>query len=568
MEQETTIKKLFHTDGIQFAIPSYQRAYSWEYDRDKKQVQQFISDINEQDINKKYFLGHFLFEKDKAIENKYWVIDGQQRLTTIVIFFSCLIRELEEREKTSGKIFDSNGDEIKIWRIKENYIEVERKYKFSTVSYDNPFFENLVYENNQTSSVCDSASTHRIKKAKEVFEKHFKSAETTDILNWKKIIDNAVITTFIVTDKIQATQIFAFQNDRGKDLTTLEKLKAFLMHKIYSVTDGNPEDLIRNIETEFSDIYRQAERLSFEEDRVLNFHNIAYISSENNPLNNVKSKLAEINDKPEKEKWIKEFVHTLKETFYSIEVIEDKYKYDNAIADILLLDKDSAMPLLIKLYHYHRNNEDHIINIAKNVEKIFFKLIYKSADYRTNSIPTIARKYNGNIDSIEKELKGYIKNGFQEWWDFNNNCKNYFEINNWHYVSRMKYVLWKYENYLRSQNRTRPISPHEFINKYEEKRLENTIDHITPQTPNFTKYTDEFKNRHLNNIGNLVLMVWGDNSEKRNKNPVDEIDLYDSDYYSHKEIRDILRIKGKWEEEEIKQRRDKIIKFIMGNWEL
>jgi uncharacterized protein with ParB-like and HNH nuclease domain len=98
MERQSTIKKLFHEEGIHFSIPPYQRAYSWEYDKDKKQVQQFIIDIKEQNPNKKYFLGHFLFEKDEINENKYWVIDGQQRLTTVVIFFSCLIRELEERK--------------------------------------------------------------------------------------------------------------------------------------------------------------------------------------------------------------------------------------------------------------------------------------------------------------------------------------------------------------------------------------------------------------------------------------------------------------------------------------
>jgi hypothetical protein len=128
-------------------------------------------------------------------------------------------------------------------------------------------------------------------------------------------------------------------------------------------------------------------------------------------------------------------------------------------------------------------------------------------------------------------------------------------------------VLWKYENYLRGK-KTRHISPHDFINKFDAKRLENTIDHITPQNPCFTEYTDEFKQDNLNNIGNLVLMTWSDNSTKRNKNPVDEADLYDSDYLSHHEIRDVLKAKKQWGEEEIKQRKGKIITFIKDNWGL
>jgi uncharacterized protein with ParB-like and HNH nuclease domain len=570
MERQSTVKRLFHEEGIQFAIPAYQRAYSWEYDKDRKQIQQFIMDIKEQNFNKKYFLGHFLFEKDKTTENKYWVIDGQQRLTTVIIFFSCLIRELEKRERTSGKTTDENDEEVEIWRIRENYVKIGRNYKFSTVSYDNPFFENLIFENNQTGNICDSASTRRIEKAKEVFENLFRHpAETTDILRWKKIIDDAVITTFEVSDKVQATQIFAFQNDRGKDLTTLEKLKSFLMHKIYSVSEeSNPEDLIKNIKIEFSDIYRQSERLPFDEDRVLNFHNTAFLSGENDPLDNVKSVLAKITDNGEKEKWIKDFVHTLKETFFNIEIIENKHETNNPIADVLLLATNEVMPLLIKLYHFHKNDEDNIMNMAKLIEKILFKLFYKTADYRTNGIPTVARHYNGDIAKLDAELNSYVKNGFQWWWDFNNNCKNYFERHNWHYTSSIKYVLWKYENYLREKKGKRLISPHDFVNKFDKKRLENTIDHITPQNPTFIEYTEEFKRDYLHNIGNLVLMIWGDNSEKRNNNPVDEVDLYDSDYYSHKEIRNILKDKGQWGENEIKQRKENIITFIKSNWGL
>ena len=127
MERQTTIKKLFHEEGILFAIPSYQRAYSWEVEKDKKQVEQFLTDIKEQNPKKKYFFGHFLFEKDEHNETKYWVIDGQQRLTTIVIFMSCLIRELEVREKQED-IKDLIDDTLQVWRIKELYIKLGRNF--------------------------------------------------------------------------------------------------------------------------------------------------------------------------------------------------------------------------------------------------------------------------------------------------------------------------------------------------------------------------------------------------------------------------------------------------------
>ena len=565
MERQTTIKKLFHEDEIQFAIPAYQRAYSWELDKDKKQIEQFITDIKDQDPKKKYFLGHFLFEKDPNKETKFWVIDGQQRLTTVIIFFSCLIRELEKRESQDGKILDVEGVVLEIWRIRENYIKIRNTYKFETVSYDNPYFESAIFDNDDN-TIKDTTSAKRISIAKSAFENVLQKAELNEILNWKKIIDDAVITTFEVTDKVQATQIFAFQNDRGKDLTTLEKLKAFLMHKLYAVSENeNPESQIKNIETVFSDIYKQSERISYTEDQVLNFHNTAFLSGRESPLKNVKDELNKISDNLLKEKWIKNFVNNLKETFVTIEIIDNHSQQNCSVADVLLLDTANSMPLLLKIYHYHKGDLPLIEQLAKSIERILFKLEYKIADYRTNSLQTVSKHYLGDNVKLQKELLYYVNHSFHNWWDFTSNCRNYFK-STYHYHNNIKYVLWKYENHLRIQNRKRLISPTDFKNKFDAKRLENTTDHITPQNPNFTTYSDDFKRDYLNNIGNLVLMVWGDNSEKRNNNPVDKVTLFDSDYYSHKEIRDVLSSEQNWSEQEIQKRKDKVLAFVFDNW--
>lgn len=63
----------------QFEIPRYQRAYSWG----KKQREQLIEDLR--DVKGKYYFGHFLFE-ESGDDNTIKVIDGQQRITTLVIF--------------------------------------------------------------------------------------------------------------------------------------------------------------------------------------------------------------------------------------------------------------------------------------------------------------------------------------------------------------------------------------------------------------------------------------------------------------------------------------------------
>ena len=107
MDNQTTIGRLFGEDMITFVIPSYQRAYSWRVGKDGRvgQVDMFLNDIIDQPDNSSYFLGHYLFEKTQG--NRYELIDGQQRLTTTVIFMSCLVKELRKRKivNTSVKIY-------------------------------------------------------------------------------------------------------------------------------------------------------------------------------------------------------------------------------------------------------------------------------------------------------------------------------------------------------------------------------------------------------------------------------------------------------------------------------
>ena len=120
--ESTSLKELFGRRNIRFVIPAYQRAYAWE----KRQYVQFIEDLKECDESK-YYLGHFLFEQDK---DTLYVIDGQQRLTTSIIFFSAFINTLKHREtewinSDEADVIKSLMDDISDYYLKDigfNYI--------------------------------------------------------------------------------------------------------------------------------------------------------------------------------------------------------------------------------------------------------------------------------------------------------------------------------------------------------------------------------------------------------------------------------------------------------------
>ena len=120
MESSTTIREMI-ASAKTIIVPSYQRAYSWEAptgNGKRKHIDVFLADLEEYSQSgverTPYYFGHFLFE-EKAEEKtvKFFVVDGQQRLTTIVIFLSALFTRLRGLQALSDEQIESYEDMVK-----------------------------------------------------------------------------------------------------------------------------------------------------------------------------------------------------------------------------------------------------------------------------------------------------------------------------------------------------------------------------------------------------------------------------------------------------------------------
>ena len=85
---------LFDDKGARYVIPLYQRAYAWE----DEEIVQLIDDIN--DSTGDYYIGSLVVAKVKGREERYEVVDGQQRLTTLYL----LLHYLKLRRGWDGKV--------------------------------------------------------------------------------------------------------------------------------------------------------------------------------------------------------------------------------------------------------------------------------------------------------------------------------------------------------------------------------------------------------------------------------------------------------------------------------
>lgn len=544
-----TIRSLFDRE-CRFQIPSYQRAYSWEV----KQLRQLIEDLVDHLEGSPYYFGHFIFERGDS-NDTLLIIDGQQRLTTLVLFVAAVARELAQQHNVSG---------VDVPDLKKHYLSD----RLRTVEDDQNAFSDLI-EQGETADRRGSHSKKRLIDATRFLGKALRGRDPLILVSWLHILETAQITTFTVHGKPQAAQIFTLQNSRGKELTDLEKLKAFLMFGIYLHAEpARSTDAIRLVERSFASIYRHIETITLmDEDAVLGHHDRAYSTHGGTPLENIKRDLAAAGEKAARVHQITEFAKALANTFQHVAALETILQSDEIVADPIILDSHNAWPLLIKLYRYYGDairTDDQLRKLLRNVELVLLKLRFQHGR-SSNDLIGETKRLDGtpeNLRSFCALMEQAVSHGFRGRGDFNQKVLSYLDGDH-HYDSRFRYILWKYENSLR-QSGDHQVSPADFIS-IDNRRMDSTTEHIAPQNGD---YTDEFRHRRINNLGNLLFMPRGLNSSLSDQPPLEKAKRFDTSYASHREAKRLIESAGGWDEPQILARKAEIVRFIRDRWQV
>ncbi|QEF22687.1 DUF262 domain-containing protein [Helicobacter pylori] len=157
---ESTVNDFFALTGTIFSIPVYQRNYTWEEENCKKLLQDIIS-ISQ---NKKtHFMGsityilHF-FDDEKSLRKlqEFVIIDGQQRVTTIMLLLKAIETKIpnEGIKKEIDGLLNLSGQKLRLKPIKsdkeafdlvmqnrsheiQGVSHIKNNYKFFTKEIDN-----------------------------------------------------------------------------------------------------------------------------------------------------------------------------------------------------------------------------------------------------------------------------------------------------------------------------------------------------------------------------------------------------------------------------------------------
>ena len=562
-----TIKTLFCSKE-RFIIPEYQRAYSWS----KPQREQLIQDLR--DAKNNYYLGHYLFEKREGFSDTYFIIDGQQRMTTIVIFMSCMIHALKNRQDS----------DVNVNALRRQFLyDTSDAQKFHTVSYDDDFFrveivnrDNLIEgEEDQfdDEKLFDSSSKLHIRHCREYFDAVFAETSTEELKRWLELVCQSKVTFFEVEHKEDAAQIFAFQNDRGKALTNLEVLKSFFMLQIYMRGGGKQADYINSLEEAFRRIYREIVKLRTNEDFVLRYFWMAFDKrgfNTEDPLKEIKNHFRDLDIE-----YLISFISKLAQAFMYVSEVERSNEY--YLINLKRLNNLAwSLPVLIKAKVIARSTDETMTALTRLLENFTFRAMVRggraSVESRLNKLLNNAN----NNDQVLSNICGFIADMQNSYWNdnqFREALKNGYIYNRRNACS---YLLWRYEETLYGKGYSCKLFSIE----------KESLEHIAPQHPKEEALANgygEYYNAEdaslgiesgewLSSIGNMLLVSGQHNSSLGNKNFSDKLADYGNSniLMQQKELRDQFAGVDNpiWDSTCIEARGKRIIDKAMEIWDL
>lgn len=573
-----------------FIIPDYQRGYAWG----EKQLVELWDDINDLEKQpsggyKPHYMGAIIYNKSQQKHLPSWIlnsaiyeiVDGQQRLTTIIILlFELLKKGTTTPEGTVlGNNFCSNWVTTFIAHKKAGDYQTKPYYKLEYCNeMENASLQSKVFEDACTiinSNYQQTATDINLKEAKTFFAKQIESLndEGREVL-FQKIMSLSFDVRDLSQDCLDVQAVFETMNNRGKPLTTLEKLKNRLMYLTANkINDTYSQGELRaNINTIWGNIYRclaQNCNNILDEDDFLSAHLSLYrepkyyVFSPSDAEDKLFKMFCNHSDKYRKD--------DSADSEFEEPVCYDKIlKYITSLNDFVQhwcyinnLPHDSEEEILAhKILTIDNSKEVKLFlcvaiqkrlftkELLSTLEKILFRGLFPRLSVMdSRQLSSRARDiYNGeNIDiyahfkdMLSKPISDDQKESMIS--DFVGNFNYVYGKKGYYRWGGLKYLLFAYEESLKPKNDMDILT----IKTY----VKTSIEHIIPQTYQenwndiIVSYVDKFdedqkdkaKKIAINTLGNLCLVKAQKNSELSNKGWIDKKQRFSEGLYNEREV--------------------------------
>ncbi|MDF2958164.1 MAG: DNAse/DNA nickase [Candidatus Alkanophagales archaeon MCA70_species_1] len=487
--KEVKLQALLSNAQEAYKVPLYQRPYAWSRD----QWEDLFEDLNSLKPNDVHFLGSIVVVPESEHRlgvNYFQVVDGQQRLATILIWLSA-IRDIAKE----------NGNNELAAYLTETFLfarELEsgrqRKIpKLQLGQLDNDAFQRVLEGKSKDYNHL-------------IFEcyKYFKN-KTNNEKMWQILLNNVSIIHINASNHFNAFRLFETLNDRGLELSAADLIKNFLLMKVSS-----KEEIFNDTISQWNEMYekvRDKEPVKFIRRYMLS--NYKGKISESRLYEEVRKKLE--NKNPKK---IHDFVKDLNNNAIVYKKIFEcsfsQDKINKKLRELHLVEVAPSFTLLLKIMPHLENkkiSKEDILEIMEMIESFHIRWgVCRQSTSRLDQIYNdicmeLKNKQPQEFKIIIKDkLLQEIKNNADDEIFKRNFSQRDFKPNE----TRTKYILWKLskptgETALNIREiQTEHVMPQTLSNEW--------IEYLKKKTSKTEEEIRALHRENLNRIGNLTII--------------------------------------------------------------
>jgi uncharacterized protein with ParB-like and HNH nuclease domain/predicted transport protein len=535
----------------QFIIPIYQRTYSWQITQCNKLLSDIIR-ISRDPSVPGHFIGSVVYFQESIHTTsevpKLLVIDGQQRITTVLLLIAALAEFIRDNEVD----IDTNFTKLQNYYLLNAEEDSELRYKLILTKRDKETLTNII-----KGVSLQGDYSRRIAENFENFKNQISKENITSI--YSGIQRLFAVDVALEKDKDNPQLIFESMNSTGLDLSQADLIRNYIL-----MGQDMP------VQTELYEKYWYPMEQGYGNEYTSNFNSFMrdYLSVKTGYIPRI--------DKVYEE--FKNFVQSGKGPKTIGEVVKDIYKFSGYYINIVLtkepdedlsrsfknisrLKVDVSYPFLLPVYDDYskgvitKNEFSEILSLIENY--VFRRAICGIPTNSLNKTFATLYKLMQKVNYLEGIKAAFqLMDGYKRFPEDAEFEKEIVIKDVYNFRSR-NYLLSRLENY----NRKESVN----IDDY-------TIEHILPQNPSLSEewQTDlgskwkEIQNKYLHSLGNLTLT--GYNSELSDRSFKEKKTIAGGFNDSPIRLNAYLRSIDAWNEEQIQVRAKQLASKAKEIW--
>ena len=544
-----------------FRIPQYQRAYSWG----RAERQDMFNDI--QQLKEKPGTSHFMAtvvglgrdtieigtDEYKVIE----IVDGQQRLTTLVILLKVIEQELNVITAENASLISEARQQRELQELLIKQDEVT-EILLQTNHDRSQYFANFLRKGtsppvSKAQTLADRELLNAIHECKSFVQKWDAPLELL------RLLKNKLYFIFHETRDVKTVYtVFEVLNDRGLAVSWLAKLKSRLMETVFEANQGNRTEQLDELHRIWGAFYGivglragvDTESLRFA--ATLRSRKVSKVFGEETSVDRFRKEVdTDVAKAIEISNWLLKVVQVVNRLQEEKRQAVTKIRHSRLLA------------VAIMLRDFTEDEERRLLDQWEKTSFIIFGLCRKDARTGVGDFVQLASEVLNNPALSSDNIAERICQLGADYTEVEIHNSVYEQDCYTKWKEELRYLLCRYEEHL-AEKRGQRFSNEQW-NRIWEESAATSIEHILPQSKGSQSKSGNGISVH--NLGNLLLLPPLLNSELRDKNPQAKVGAYQgTGLLIAGDVAETIQRKEGWSEVEIETRENELLEWIFDEY--